>query len=81
MNQSQVPHMLAVKHIFRYLKGTKNLGLCYKQGDLDILMGHADADWAGNSHDRKSTTGYIFRLGETPITWNSKKNYSNIIFN
>ena len=37
MNQPQVPHMLAVEHIFRYLKGTKNLGLCYKQGDSNIL--------------------------------------------
>ena len=73
MNRPQVPHMLAVKHIFRYLKGTKNLGLCYKQGDSDILTGYADADWAGDLQDRKSTTGYLFRLGETPITWNSKK--------
>ncbi len=49
------------------------MGLCYKQGDSDILTAYADADWAGDSQDRKSTTGYLFRLGEIPITWNSKK--------
>jgi hypothetical protein len=52
--------MLAVKHIFRFLKGTKNLGLCYKQGNLDILTGYADADWAKDLLDRKSTTGLFF---------------------
>ena len=73
MNQPQVPHMLVFKHIFRYLKGTKNLGPCYKQGDWDILTRHVDANWVGDSYDRKSNTKYLFRLGETPITWNSKK--------
>ena len=31
MNQPQIPHMLAIKRIFRYFKGTNNLGLCYNQ--------------------------------------------------
>ena len=70
MNQPQVPHMLAVKHIFKHLKATNNLGLCYKRVRY-ILTGHTDAHGDGDTHDRKSTID-IFRLGGTPITWNSK---------
>lgn len=53
-------HMTAVKRIFRYLKGTINLGLKYKQDNCD-LIGLSDADWAGDTDDRHSTgadTGY-----------------------
>ena len=36
-------------------------------------MGYCDSDWAGNSDDRKSTTDFIFFMGNTAFTWNSKK--------
>lgn len=32
-----------------------------------------DADWAGDKTDRKSTSGYIFRLGNGIIAWSSRK--------
>lgn len=37
------------------------------------MLGYTDADWAGDAYDRKSTTGYLFLSGSTPVTWNSKK--------
>jgi hypothetical protein len=37
------------------------------------LIGFVDSDWAGDEIDRKSTTGFIFFLGTTPISWQSKK--------
>jgi hypothetical protein len=40
-------HVLAVKRIFRYLKGTKVFGLWYpKRKDLSLIS-YTDADWAG----------------------------------
>jgi hypothetical protein len=40
-------HVLAVKRIFRYLKGTKEFGLWYPKGKDLSLIAYIDADWAG----------------------------------
>lgn len=73
MNKPQEPHAQAVKHIYRYLQGTTDFALLYRRGEEADLYGYTDADWAGDTYDRKSTTGYLFMLGSTPIMWNSKK--------
>ena len=66
-------HLLAVKRIIRYLKGTINLGLWYsKQSSLD-LIGYTDADYGGCKIDRKSTSGTCQFLGCNLISWSSKK--------
>ena len=61
-----------IKRIFRYLRGTILLNLIYK-GDLDALMGYSDADWAGDSETRRSTSGYVFNIGSGAISWSSKR--------
>jgi hypothetical protein len=65
-------HWKAVKRIFRYLQGTKNMGLCFGLSDLEIV-GFTDADFAGDLDDRKSTSGYVFLFGGTAVSWLSKK--------
>jgi hypothetical protein len=65
-------HMVAAKRILRYLKGTLNHGLLFRPSSL-TLQAYADADWAGNPDDRRSTSGYVVFLGSIPITWVSKK--------
>ncbi len=37
------------------------------------LRGYCDADWAGDTNDRRSTTGYVFFVGNGAISWNSKR--------
>jgi len=37
------------------------------------LVGFADANWAGNADNARSTTGYIFYLANGPISWKSKE--------
>ena len=65
-------HLVAVKRIFRYLNGTKELGLWYpKQKDF-TLIGYSDADFAGYKVDRKSTSGCCQFLGASLIGWHSK---------
>ena len=65
-------HWVAVKRIFRYLKGTHALGLGFHANGCDF-KGYADADWAGDTDDRKSTSGYLFMFADGPIAWGSKK--------
>jgi len=65
-------HWLAVKRIFRYLKGTAHFALEYKKPDSS-LIGYCDADWAGNIDDRRSTTGYVFLIAGGSVSWSSKK--------
>ncbi|KAJ9553200.1 hypothetical protein OSB04_017245 [Centaurea solstitialis] len=66
-------HLKAVKRIFRYLKGTVNLGLWYTKGSGYELTGYTDADHGGCKLDRKSTTGHIQFLGDKLVSWASKK--------
>ena len=66
-------HWVAVKRIFRYLKGTQQYGLHYNKSDSNHCVGFSDADWGGDLDDRKSTSGYVFQVGGTAISWRSKK--------
>ncbi|WJX51639.1 hypothetical protein P8452_37816 [Trifolium repens] len=67
------PHLTAVKRIFRYLKGTTNLGLLYKKSLDSKLVGFCDADYAGDKIERKSTSGNSQFIGENLISWASKR--------
>ena len=64
-------HWEGVKWILRYLKGTSGMCLCFRRNDL-TLQGFSDADLGGDLDSRKSTTGYIFTLGGTAVSWKSK---------
>nr|GEZ03808.1 uncharacterized mitochondrial protein AtMg00810-like [Tanacetum cinerariifolium] len=52
-------HVSAVKKIFRYLKGTINLGLWYPKDSGFDLTAYSDADHAGCHLDRKSTSDSV----------------------
>ena len=64
---------MAAKHILRYLQGTVDFGLDYRQGDGMTLVGYTDSDWVGYASDRKSTFGCCFGLGSTVVSWISRK--------
>ena len=65
-------HHAAVKHLWRYLKGTDKLVLVYK-GKLQALQGYTDADWGSDLEKRRSTSGYTFNLGSAAISWSLKR--------
>ena len=68
-----------LKRVLRYLKGSIDIKLTYIRGDYEqFLCGYVDSDWGGNDKsDRKSTTGYLFKLFENcTICWNTKKQLS-----
>lgn len=69
-------HLLAVKRILRYLKGTSDFGLWYPKDSTLTVTAYTDADWAGSIDDRKSTSGNAFFLGDYSVSWLSKKQSS-----
>ncbi|GJR67450.1 putative ribonuclease H-like domain-containing protein [Tanacetum coccineum] len=66
-------HLLAVKKIFRYLKGKPTLGLWYSWDSPFELIAYTDSDYAGATQDKKSTTGGCQFLGNKLISWQCKK--------
>jgi hypothetical protein len=66
-------HLLAVKRIFRYLKGTMNYGLWYPRNHNFQLSFYSDVDWANCVDERKSTSGGAYFLGDSLVAWLSKK--------
>lgn len=68
-------HWRLATRLLAYLKSTSKLGLNYikSQNPTFCLMGFADADWAGNSGDDKSYSGYCFTFDNNLIFWESKK--------
>ncbi|XP_041975764.1 secreted RxLR effector protein 161-like [Aricia agestis] len=73
-NKPETSHWLALKRVMRYLKGTEDCKMTFKQ-DLDENMTHGfcDADWASSEDDRRSCTGYSFMFQGGTISWNSKR--------
>ncbi|KAK9942694.1 hypothetical protein M0R45_008346 [Rubus argutus] len=68
-------HWTGIKTIFRYLKGTINMGLFYpyRESRNDVLVGFADAGYLSDPHKGRSQSGYVFTMGNTAISWRSTK--------
>ncbi|GJT71393.1 retrovirus-related pol polyprotein from transposon TNT 1-94 [Tanacetum coccineum] len=66
-------HLKEVKRIFKYLKGTINMGLWYPKDSGFKLTAFSDADHAGCIDTQKSTSGGIQFLGDKLVSWMSKK--------
>jgi hypothetical protein len=68
-------HQRTLDWLFRYLKVTKDHRLTFRQGGTSglTLQGFADADWASDINNRKSTSSYVFMLAEGAVSWSSKK--------
>jgi len=75
MHNPMHSHVVAVKRILWYLKGTLDVGLHFQAGLLN-LQAYSDADWAGDPNDRRSVSGSIVFLGSSPISWAFKKQHT-----
>jgi hypothetical protein len=75
MEEPRASHWVAVKPILRYLARTMKFGCVYKKLNLTkpMLVGFGDSDLAGDVDDRKSTSGLVFLLGTSLVTWASQK--------
>ena len=61
-------HWIAMKHILKYLRRTRDYMLVYSSGSLETI-GYTDSDFQGDIDSRKSTSGYVFTLNGGAICW------------
>ena len=74
MSDPSSGHWMGVKRLLRYIKGTLNYGLKFTaDGSEHDLYGFSDADWAGDVDTRRSTSGYVFKVANSTVSWCSKK--------
>jgi histone deacetylase 1/2 len=67
------PHWSAVKRILCYVHLTASHGLHLLADSSSILSAFSDADWAGDSDDRRSTGRYAIFYGPNLIAWSARK--------
>ena len=75
MNAPTNQHWMCGKRLLRYLQGSKGLKRTYTKEASYDLVGESNADWSGDVNDRKSTTGYYFKLNGrgAALSWGVKK--------
>ncbi|KAG7594051.1 Integrase catalytic core [Arabidopsis thaliana x Arabidopsis arenosa] len=74
MQSPRETHAVAMKQCLRYLKGTTTLGLVYNRCEsIPKIVGYSDSSHNVDPDDGRSTAGYVFYLGESPISWRSQK--------
>jgi hypothetical protein len=73
MHDPREPHLAALKHILRYIRGTLHLGLFLRPTSQTELVVYSDVDWAGCPDTRRSTYGYAVFFGDNLVSWSSKR--------
>ena len=81
MSQPTQFSMTLIQRVFRYLNGTRCMGLKYINNNINnnnnnnhvCVGGYCDADWGGEKIDRKSLTGYCTFINDNLISWATKK--------
>ena len=78
----QVFHLVAAKHVLRYLAGTADYALWFKRAPTvsadgsSAVVCYSDSNWGGDLTDRKSTSGSIVKVLGNAVSWHSKKQTS-----
>ncbi|KAF8784634.1 Retrovirus-related Pol polyprotein like [Argiope bruennichi] len=75
-NSPDKTHWTAIKHIMRYLRGTTGTTLSYTKDHGDYVIGYCDSNYGGDIADRKSTSGYVFMIGDEAVSWSSKRQHT-----
>jgi histone deacetylase 1/2 len=67
-----IGHWETAKRVLRYLSSTATTGLFFEKCSSFDFKAFCDADYAADVSTRRSTTGFIFLLNGTAISWSSK---------
>ena len=73
MQNPKQSHFDALLHVLQYINTTAGQGILLKGEAHLSLQAFSDSDWASCPFSRRSVTGYLILLGNSPISWKSKK--------
>ena len=73
MQDPRTTHWEALLHTLNYISSTCGQGIVLKGTDKIVLQAHTDSDWGACPITRKSVSGYLVLLGNSPVSWKSKK--------
>ena len=73
MHNPRDSHMALVKRILRYIRRTTTMGLHLHGSSSPNIVVYSDVDWAGCPDTRRSTSGYCEFLGDSLVSWSSKR--------
>lgn len=66
-------HFEATLRVVRYIKGSPGQGILLRTEGYLTLRPFCDSDWASCPVTWRSTTGYFVMLGDSPVSWKTKK--------
>ena len=70
MSRPSKDHWISVKRGLRYLKGTLMYGLKFSAHEEEPeLFVYSDADWVRDVDNQRSTSGYVFQIGSSTVSW------------
>jgi hypothetical protein len=69
-------HIAAVKRCLRYIKGTRHLIFLFSYAGEMFIAGCSDSIYGDCIDGRRSVSGYVFKLGNSTISWRSQKQKS-----
>ena len=73
VHSSRESHRKAVKYVLMYIKCTTEYGIFFRRNGLMEHTGYSDNSHNIDVDDGRSTSGHIFYLGSSLITWTSQK--------
>ncbi|KAF5464206.1 hypothetical protein F2P56_014300 [Juglans regia] len=73
MSRPITTHMAAAHKVLRYQKAAPGQGLLLAAHSSLQLVAYCDFDWASCPDTRRSVTGYCIHLGNSLVSWKSKK--------
>lgn len=72
MRELKIFHMVTVKRILRYLRGTQDFELLFPKGrerGCVVIEAYSNYDWSGDKLERKNISCYWFKVFDSPISW------------